>query len=55
MSVSNPCSPSKTRTELRVSQKLPGVARGTAIEELLGGMTLEESPGASEIFDGYDV
>jgi hypothetical protein len=55
MSVSSPRSPSKTRTELRVSQELPGVARGTATEELLGGMTSEESPGASAIFNGSDV
>jgi hypothetical protein len=55
MSVSGPRSPSKTRTELRVSQELPGVARGTATEELPGGMTSEESPGASAIFNGSDV
>jgi hypothetical protein len=55
MSVSGPRSPSKTKTELHVSQELPGVARGTATEELPGGMTSEESPGASEIFNGSDV
>jgi hypothetical protein len=55
MSVFGPRSPSKTRTEIRVSQELPSVARGTATEELPGGMTSEESPGASAIFNGSDV
>jgi hypothetical protein len=48
-------SPSKTGTELCVSSVLPGVARGTAIEELPGVMTSEESPGASAIFKGSDI
>jgi hypothetical protein len=55
MSVSGPRSPSKTRTELRVSPELPGVARGTPTEDLPGGMTSEESPSASAIFNGSDV
>jgi hypothetical protein len=55
MSVPSLHSPSKTGIELCVSSVLPGVARGTAIEELPGVMTSEESPGASAIFKGSDI
>jgi hypothetical protein len=55
MSVPSLRSPSKNEIELCVSLVLPGVARGTAIEELPRVMTSEESPGASAIFKGSDI
>jgi hypothetical protein len=55
MNVPSLRSRSKTGTELCVSSVLPCVARGTAIEELPGVMTSEESLGASAIFKGSDI